>query len=86
MLGRKTTIYFKMLEIICNWLPTHPYKCMKTIIVHFKAHTINKWKKTYEYKASLSMYCLNLPNFNGKFQQVAKDIEWFCFLPFIFGM
>ncbi len=43
-----------MLETICKKSSTHPYKCMKTIAIHPKAHTRKKWKKTYEYKASSS--------------------------------
>ncbi len=65
-----------MLETIYNKLPTHPYKCMKIVTIRLKAHIRKKWeKKTYEYKASSSTYGPILPDFNDKFQHVAKDIE-----------
>jgi hypothetical protein len=49
---------------------------MKIVTIRLKAHIRKKWeKKTYEYKASSSTYGPILPDFNDKFQHVAKDIE-----------
>jgi hypothetical protein len=74
--GKRTTIHSKMLEKICNKLSTHPYKCMKTIIIHLKAHIRKKWeKKTYDYKTSSSTYGFIFLDFNDKLQYVAKDIK-----------
>jgi hypothetical protein len=75
MLGKQKTLHFKTLETIYNKLSTHSYKGMKIILIRLKVHTRKKWKKTYEYKTSLSTYGPILLDFNDKFPYVAKDME-----------
>jgi hypothetical protein len=40
-----TTIHSKVFETIHNELSTHPYECLKIIIIGLKAHTKKKGEK-----------------------------------------